>query len=141
MLLAPHLPPDQKIKALAEALAAAKVIGDEGARAQALGSLAPHLPRDQIAEALAAAKAIGDKGARAEALGSLASYIFTRSASYAVGIPSRNRCKTPTPSSAGCGICLNQYFCGTRRCRSIGTSDGQSATRQAGILEVLIRTT
>jgi len=44
-------------------------------RAQALGSLAPHLPPDQIAEALAAAKAIGDEGYRARALGSLASSI------------------------------------------------------------------
>jgi hypothetical protein len=53
------LPPEQKIKALAEALAAAKAIGHVGARAEALGSLAPHLPPDQIADALAAAKAIG----------------------------------------------------------------------------------
>ena len=59
--LAPHLPPDQ----IAEALAAAKAIGDEGYRARALGSLAPHLPPDQIAEALAAATAIGDEGYRA----------------------------------------------------------------------------
>jgi hypothetical protein len=47
----------------------------EGDRAQALGSLAPHLPPEQIAEARAAAKAIGDERYRAQALGSLASYI------------------------------------------------------------------
>jgi hypothetical protein len=68
--LAPHLAPEQKTKTLAEALAAAKAIGDDGARARALGSLAPHLASEQIAEALAAAKAIGPEGARAEALGS-----------------------------------------------------------------------
>jgi hypothetical protein len=34
--------------------AAAKAIGDEGYRAHAMGSLAPHLSPEQIAEALAA---------------------------------------------------------------------------------------
>jgi hypothetical protein len=72
--IAPHLQMEQ----IAEALATAKV-GDEEARARALGSLAPHLPPEQrsetLANALAAAKAIGDEEARARALGLLAPHL------------------------------------------------------------------
>jgi predicted metalloprotease len=53
---------------IADALTAAKAIGDERYRAHALGLLAPQLSRDQIADALTAAKAIGDKRYRAHAL-------------------------------------------------------------------------
>jgi predicted urease superfamily metal-dependent hydrolase len=64
---------------IAEALAAAKAIGNEGDRASALASLAPHLPREQkvktLAEALDAAKAIGNEGARASALASLVPHL------------------------------------------------------------------
>jgi hypothetical protein len=69
--LAPHLSPDQ----IADALAAAKAIGDVWSRAHALGSLAPHLSPDQIADALAAAKAVGEEWFRARALGSLAPHL------------------------------------------------------------------
>jgi hypothetical protein len=64
--LVPHLAPEQKSKALAEALAA----GDGEHCAEALGSLAPYL-----AEALAAATAIGDEWQRARALRSLARHL------------------------------------------------------------------
>ena len=54
---------------LAEALQAARAIGDEVHRAMALGGLAAHLPADQRGEALAearhAARAIRYEAARA----------------------------------------------------------------------------
>jgi hypothetical protein len=49
ILLAPRLAPGQKSEALTEALAVAKVIGNEGDRAQALESLAPHISPIQYA--------------------------------------------------------------------------------------------
>jgi len=61
---------------VSEALAAAKAIGDEYARSQALVALAPQLAPEQVSEALAAAKAIGDEYARSQALAALAR-IFT----------------------------------------------------------------
>jgi hypothetical protein len=60
---------------LAEALASIKVIGEEEYRAQALGSVAPHLPLHLMAEALAIAKGIANEQYRAQALGSLGAYI------------------------------------------------------------------
>ena len=63
---------------MAEALAAAKAIGDEWSRAQALGSLAPHLSPEQMTEALAAAKAISTEWSRAQALGSLAPHLSSQ---------------------------------------------------------------
>ena len=51
----PHLAPDQ----IGDALAAAKAIGDDESRSQALAALAPHLAPEQLGEALDAAKAIG----------------------------------------------------------------------------------
>mgnify|MGYP001491053156 FL=1 len=57
---------------LAEALTAARQIGDERARANALRALAPHLPPELLAEALTAALKIGAEGARTNALRALA---------------------------------------------------------------------
>jgi len=74
-LLASHLPAEQKIEAIRDSLAAALAIGDERARAFALGSLAPRLSTEQIGEAFTAAMAIGDDRERAHALGSLAPYL------------------------------------------------------------------
>ena len=58
----PHLTPPL----LGQALEAARAIGDEGSRAEALAALAPHLTppeRDQaLRQALEAARAIGDEG-------------------------------------------------------------------------------
>jgi hypothetical protein len=62
---------------LAEALQAARAIGDEGARSRALAALAPHLPEGLLAEALQAARAIGDEGARSGALAALAPHLAT----------------------------------------------------------------
>jgi hypothetical protein len=53
--LAPDLPP----KLLVEAFAAARVIGDEEARAEALAGLVPYLSPELLAEAVVAARAIG----------------------------------------------------------------------------------
>ncbi|MGQ9827888.1 MAG: hypothetical protein ACUVSW_08490, partial [Roseiflexus sp.] len=64
----PHLPAEL----LREALAAARAIGDEWTRAEALQWLAPHLPAELLREALAAARAIGNEQHRAEALAALA---------------------------------------------------------------------
>jgi hypothetical protein len=73
--LAPHLPPNL----LAEALQAARDIGDERSRAKALAGLAPHLPEGlrgpALADALLAARDIGDKGGRARALAELAPHL------------------------------------------------------------------
>jgi hypothetical protein len=55
---------------MAEALIAAEAIGDKGPRAQAFGSLALYLVREQrfgvLAEALGCAEAIGDPEAAVE---------------------------------------------------------------------------
>ena len=73
--LAPHLPAEL----LADALSAAKTIGDEQYRAAALAALAPHLPAEQqqevLADALRDAKAIGDEQYRAAALAALAPHL------------------------------------------------------------------
>jgi formylglycine-generating enzyme required for sulfatase activity len=69
--LAPHLSPEQA----ADALAAAKVIGDEGSRVEALVALAPHLSPEQARDALAAAEAIGHAGSRFQALRALAPHL------------------------------------------------------------------
>jgi hypothetical protein len=64
---------ERRRRALAEALAAARAIGDEGSRARALAAVAPQLTDPaQLAEALAAARAIGHEGSRAEALAAVA---------------------------------------------------------------------
>ncbi len=57
---------------MGEALAAARAIGDESDRAQALAALAPHLDPQHLGEALTAARAIKSKSARAQALAALA---------------------------------------------------------------------
>jgi hypothetical protein len=62
--LPPHL--------LAETLAAARAIDDEGRRARALTALAPRLPLHLLAEALTAARAITTENDRARALVALA---------------------------------------------------------------------
>src|SRR5262249_52569952 len=56
----------------AEAVQAARAIGDEWACAHALAGLAPRLPPELLAEALQAARAIRDGRARARALAGLA---------------------------------------------------------------------
>ena len=70
--LAPYLPSDL----LAEALTAARKIGDADDRARVLAALAPHLPPEQqsqvLDEALDAVKNIGDESALAQALADLA---------------------------------------------------------------------
>ena len=90
-----HIPPmpdeSQRAQALAEimpilpaplkpeALAAARGITDEGARARVLSGLAEHLPEalkaEAVREALAAARGITDEGARAWALSGLAEHL------------------------------------------------------------------
>lgn len=57
---------------LPDALAAAREIGDERARASALAKLALHLPETLLPDALAAARAIRDERARPSALAQLA---------------------------------------------------------------------
>ncbi len=61
--------------ALTEALAAARAIGDDYARALALTALAPHLPETLLVDALAAARAISDDHVRAHALTTLAPHL------------------------------------------------------------------
>jgi hypothetical protein len=73
--LASHLPPGQKIKIIAEALAAAKAVSEEFDRAAVFERLAPHLAPSQITAALAAAKEIGNDAPRARALGALAPHL------------------------------------------------------------------
>ena len=70
-VLAPHLPP----ALLAEALATARRIGSEYARARALGVLAPHLPLTLLGEALVTARGIGNDSACARALVALAPHL------------------------------------------------------------------
>ncbi len=70
-------PPPDRPRLLGEALEAARAIGDEGSRSQALAALAPHLAADRAGpgpprEALEAARAIGDEGSRSRALAALA---------------------------------------------------------------------
>src|SRR4051812_37984505 len=73
--LAPHLPEPL----LAEALAIARAIGDDGDRAQALGALVPRLLEAEqagvLVEALAVARAIGGDWSRARALSALAPHL------------------------------------------------------------------
>ena len=75
----PRLSDGLQQQALAEALAAARAIGDEWRRAEALTGLAPRLPADlqqqALVEALAAARSIGEEGSRAEALVGLAPHL------------------------------------------------------------------
>ena len=59
---------------LREALEAARAIGDEWYRSQALAALAPHLTEPLLREALEAARAIGDEG-RSQALAALAPHL------------------------------------------------------------------
>ena len=63
----------------AEALEVARVIGNWGARSEALAALAPHLgptERDRaLREALEAARAIGKRRSRSEALAALAPHL------------------------------------------------------------------
>jgi hypothetical protein len=61
---------------LAEALQAARGIGDEGDRSTALAALAPHLTEGLLTEALQAAKTIGDDRDRCHALAALAARLF-----------------------------------------------------------------
>ena len=72
--LAPFQSMAEREPVLAEALAAARALGDEGARFWALAALAPQLAEHPalLAEALAAAHAIGDEGSRSAALAALA---------------------------------------------------------------------
>ena len=74
-LLAPQLPAKQQAAVLAEALAAASQIGAEGARANALRALAPHLPLRLLTKALTAARQIGNKRLRVNTLRALAPYL------------------------------------------------------------------
>jgi hypothetical protein len=73
--LAPYLPEEL----IAEALEAARGIGDEYDRARALSGLAEHLPegerQDALGEALEAARGIGDEYVRAIALSGLAEHL------------------------------------------------------------------
>ena len=73
--LAPHLTPPERDQALSQALEAARAIGDEGSRAEALAALAPHLTPPLLGPALEAARAIGAVGSRAEALAALAPHL------------------------------------------------------------------
>jgi hypothetical protein len=79
LALVPHLPVDERLAVLAQALTAAAAITHENARAQALTALAPHLPPDQQpavrAQALAAAAAITHEYDRASALTALAPHL------------------------------------------------------------------
>ena len=70
--LAPRLAPTERDQALREALEAARAIGDEGDRSEALAALAPHLTDPLLREALEAARAIGDEGSQSHALAALA---------------------------------------------------------------------
>jgi archaellum biogenesis ATPase FlaH len=90
-ILAPYLPPEQQPQVLTEALASAReieddtaraedldedqytrAIGKEIARAEALAAMTPYLPPDLLPQALDVAREIGWKSARAEALAALA---------------------------------------------------------------------
>ena len=77
--LAPPLTPQERDRALTEALAAARGIGDEGDRSAALAVLAPHLgPTERnraLREALEAARAIEDEESRSAALAALAPHL------------------------------------------------------------------
>ena len=69
--LAPHLPEGL----LGEVLAAARGIGEEGARAEVLAGLAPYLPEGLLEEAVVAARGIRNEPARAWALAGLAPHL------------------------------------------------------------------
>ncbi len=75
LLEANVLPEAAREGVLVEGLAAARAIGYEGFRAQALVALASHLAGELRAEGLAAARAIGDEVFRAEALAALAPHL------------------------------------------------------------------
>jgi len=60
---------------LQDALAAARAVADESARAQALVDLAPRLSESLLQEALTAVRAIADEGARARALAGLVPHL------------------------------------------------------------------
>src|SRR5208337_3794242 len=62
-------------QALNQALEAARAIGDEGSRVEALAALAPHLTPPLLGPALEAARAIGDEVSRARALAALAPHL------------------------------------------------------------------
>ncbi len=69
------LPSSERAAVLAEALDAARQIGDESDRAWVFEELATHLPASLLAEALGAARQIGDQSERARALGELAPHL------------------------------------------------------------------
>jgi len=78
--LAPYLNPAERDRALRETLEAARAIGDEWPRSQALAALAPRLAElGHTAEALEAARAIGSKGypslSQSQALAALAPHL------------------------------------------------------------------
>jgi hypothetical protein len=70
----PHLPAELRTEVLAEALTAASMASSEDC-AEALRTLAPHLPAEVLAEALTAARSIADSFWRARALGALVPHL------------------------------------------------------------------
>ena len=70
--LAPRLAPTERDQALREALEAARAIGDEGSRSEALAALAPHLTEPWLRQALEAARAIETGWYRTKPLAALA---------------------------------------------------------------------
>ena len=70
-----HATAAMRLVTAANALSAAIATRDDGARAEALAALSPHLPADQLSRALEAATAISEEGARAQALTGLAPHL------------------------------------------------------------------
>jgi hypothetical protein len=66
-IITPYLTPEQRPVVLAVALAAARTIGEERARSNALIALAPYLGTEQLAEVLAAVMIIADEYPRSKA--------------------------------------------------------------------------
>jgi hypothetical protein len=91
--IVPHLGSEQKKAIVSEALAIAKTIANERARAESFGSLAPYLSPDQkiktLAEALASIKVIGEEEYRAQALGSVAPHLPLHLMAEALAIAKR----------------------------------------------------
>ncbi|MEU7786817.1 ATP-binding protein [Amycolatopsis sp. NPDC049159] len=69
------LPENQRPDAARQGFGAAKIITKHHERAQALVSLAPHLPAGQLAEALATARSVPDNNVRAELLARLVPHV------------------------------------------------------------------
>jgi hypothetical protein len=83
--LAPHLPADQRAKALTEALTAATAIDNDWSRALALRELVPHLSADQVAEANSQALAASSSAGRSAVVETVITIIEAAAADIRAG--------------------------------------------------------